>query len=328
MAINDNAKLEYEAGVTPYSMAALTDFGDHKKFTSSATYFSEASGSAPVILPNGLINGGAIIQGVSGTNNKIDVATLLLNLNGVETTVAGSADITVTRAATNVASITSVTISNAGAIVLVKGTDSATTAFSETRAAAGGPPLIAVDSVEIAQVRTTSNTAAKILASEIYAIAGTHMESAFFPVYGTDNFTATVNFETALPLIHTGVVAKKVYASYADPIFSEIKLANDFVAPQNSTSVSSTQVYQDTVGSSSKSLGAGSFTAILRDGITDPIMGRIDNTLMFRFYQDKYKNPHVLCQGTLSGAISFNASDNPQGTFTIAALKPRVNRAS
>src|SRR5512143_2984440 len=158
-----NAKLQYEAGQALVAMAAMTDSGDQQTFTlANASVWSSKSGYDPQIFPNGLATGGAVVPAVSGTNDKIDVAALTCYLAGVLTSVAAAADTSITRPATAVSKIDSITVTSAGAIAVVAGTDGSTTAFSETRAAAGGPPLIPVGSIEIAQVRLISNTAAAI----------------------------------------------------------------------------------------------------------------------------------------------------------------------
>ena len=68
--------------------------------------------------------------------------------------------------------------------MLVAGTE-ADGAFSETRAAAGGPPLIPVTSVEIGQVRLTaaSDAAALITSDEIFQNVGDHTERYDYPVW-------------------------------------------------------------------------------------------------------------------------------------------------
>lgn len=323
---NENAKLEYESGVTAYAMAEITDSGDHKNYTSSAALFSETSGNAPVILPNGIINGAQGIPAVSGTNNLVDVAKTLCNLNGVETTVNAATDVSLTRGVTNGYRINSVTINAAGSITVVVGTES--TSFSETRGAAGGPPYIPVDSIELFQVRFTSITAGAVLAAEIFATIGTHRETTDFPGFDADNDNAEVNFKSALPLIHTGDVPKKVFASYADPVFTEQSFANDFVPAETSHSTSSTQVYNDVVGSVSSTLAAATFTAILKNGITDDIVNKKDDTIFIRFYQDRFKLPHILTQGKLGVSRTFGAADNPQVSCTVAASRKSVERAS
>ena len=325
---NENSKLEYESGVTPTAMSALTDSGDRKTFTSAAALFSESTGNAAVIKPDGLLTGGGVSAAVSGSDNVIDVAALSCNLAGVETSVSAGLDTAITRAATNVASVSSITITSGGAIAVVIGADSTDTTFSEVRGAAGAPPYIPVGSIEIAQVRTTTNVAGVISASEIFQTIGTHLEKADFPVYEVDNFTGSITFNSTLPAIHTGDLAKGIFASYAQPVFTEQNFSNDFVPSETSHSVSSEQVYGATVGSSSSSLGQGSFTAILKDGITDGIIGLKNENLFFRYYQDKYKAPHILTQGKLGLSRTFGAADNPKVSCTISSNVESSERAS
>lgn len=326
---NATASLEYEASQTLYSMRALVDSGDATLFTSSATLFSEADGVAPDIRPNGLITGGEVKPAVSATQNAVDVAALTCYLAGVETTVAAGTDKTITRPATAVSKVNSITINSSGVITVIAGTDGSTTAFSDTRGAAGGAPFIPVGSIELAQVRVISNTAAVITAAQIYAIPGTHCERYDTPAIDEiDNANATVSFVSALPLIHTGSVPKSVYGSYAEPIFTEQRFSNDFVPAETSSSVSSTQVYQDTIGSESRSLSQGSFTAVLKDGITDPILSKINQNIWFRFKQNKFKSAHILTQGTLSIARTFAAAENPKVACKISATVASINRAS
>jgi hypothetical protein len=325
---NENSMMMYESGVTPFAMGALTDASDHKTFNSSALLFSDSPGNSPVIRPNGVLTGGNVTTASPATNNAVDVAALTCNLAGVETTVAAGLATAIARAATNVASISSVTVTSAGAIAVIKGTDSATTAFSETRGAAGGPPFIPVGSIELAQVRTTSNVAAAIKASEILQVPGTHKERADFPVYDIKYSQGKVVFNSALVLSHTGNLPKAVYASYAEPIFQEQTYGNDFTPAETSNSVSSTQVYGATIGASTSSLSQGSFTAILKDGITDDIITRKGQTLWFKYLQDRTKAPHILTQGKLGLSRVFAASDNPKVTCTISATTESVERSS
>lgn len=316
MATAENAKLEYEAGQNAVAMSALTDSSDHITFTSVATLWSGRSGYAPVVRPNGLLTGGALAG--TATNNQVLVAALTCNLAGVVTAV-GAGNVTITRPGAAVSKVCSITVDNAGALAVVAGTDGATTAFSETRAAAGGPPLIPVGSIEIGQVRVTSNTAAVIAASQLYSVVGLHVERADFPLFDLNYATGSVKFLAALPLIHTGPVAKQVFASYASPIFGEVSLASDFVPPETSHSVSSTQIYGTTLGSTSSTLGQGSFTAYLSNGISDGLVALKNQSLWFRFYPDRYASSYMLTQGKLGIARTFPAGDNIQAACTISA---------
>lgn len=326
---NENSQLEYESGVTPYPMEALTDSGNRKLFDSNALLFSETEGNSPDIKPNGILTGGIVSAAVSGSNDVVDVDGMSLNLNGVETVVAAGLDTAITRPVTNVAKVLSIQITSGGAISVVAGTDSADANVVESRGTGAGQiPYILVDSVEVAQVRLTSSAAAPVTAGEIFQTIGTHFEKADFPSFTADNFKAQVGFASTLPASHTGDLAKAVHASYADPIFVEQNFANDFVPSENSHSVSSEQVYKATVGTSSSSLGQGSFTAILKDGITDDIIGRKNTNLFFRFKQDSTKSAHILTQGKLGLARTFNASTNPKVSCTISASVESQERIS
>lgn len=317
MATAENAKLQYEAGQNAVAMSALTDSGDHTLFTSAATLWSGKAGNAPVIRPNGLLTGGALTT--NATNNLVTVAALTCNLAGVVTSVAGASSPAITRPATNVSKVNSITVNSSGALAVVAGTDGATTAFSETRGAAGGPPLIPVGSVEIGQVRVTTSAAGLIAASEIFQVVGTHVERADFPLWDTSNATGSITFLGALPLIHTGSVPKAVYASYSTPIFADVALASDFVPPETSHSISSTQVYGTTLGATSSTLGQGSFTAYLSNGVSDPLVALKNATLWFKFFPDRYATPYILCQGKLGISRTFPAADSLQAACTISA---------
>lgn len=316
MATAENAKLEYEGGQTAFPMAALTDSGDRTTFTSAADLWSLRSGYAPVVLPNGVRTGGAVVPG--GANNVVTVAAVSANLNGVVTSVSAG-DVTITRPATAVSKVNSIIINSSGALAAVAGTDGATTAFSETRGAAGGPPLIAVDAIEIAQVRVTSNTAALITAAQIFQVPGIHVERADFPLFNTSPADGSVTFNSAIDAIHTGPTPKKVFASYAEPVFAQVALASDFVPPETSFSVSSTQIYGTTLGSSSATLNQGSFTAYLNNGISDPLVTLKGQELWFRFYPDRYQSEYMLTQGKLGIARTFPAGSEIQAACTISA---------
>lgn len=321
MATAENAKLQYEAGQTSTSMTTLTNSGDETTFTSAASLWSKRAGYAPVVLPNGLLTGGAVTPATAATNNTVDVAALTLNLNGVVTSVAATAAASITRPATAVSKVNSITVNSSGSVAVVAGTDGSTTAFSETRGAAGGPPLIAVDSVEIAQVRVTSNTAAVITTAQIFSVVGTHTERADYPLFDINYSAGSVTFLAALPEIHTGPVPKRVYASFAAPIFSDVQLASDFVPPETTHSLTSVQVYGSTLGSTASTLNQGSFTAYLQDGVADGLVQLKNQDLWFKFFPDRYKAPYLLTQGKLGVSRTFPAGDSIQAACTISATE-------
>ena len=316
MPTAENAKLQYEGGQSVTAMTALTDSGDRTRFTSAAALWSQRSGYAPVIRPNGLLTGGAV--STHSTDNTVTVAAMTLNLNGVVAAVNAAAP-TITRPATAVAKVCSVTVNASAAVAVVAGTDGATTAFSETRGAAGGPPLIPVDSVEIAQVRMTTSAAGKVSATEIYQVVGLHTERADFPLYTVAYDTGSVSFLSALEAIHTGPAPKKVFASYAAPIFADVALASDFVPPETTHSVSSTPIYGTTLGSASSTLGQGAFVAYLNDGVSDALVSLKNQILWFKFFPDRYASPYLLTQGKLGISRTFPAGDSIQAACTISS---------
>jgi len=324
MPTAENARLQYESGQTSYPMEKLTDSGDKKTFSSQAVLFSGANGKEPDVKPDGVASGGVVTPAVSGTNNLIDVAALTCYLAGVKTIVAAGADKVIARATANVASISSVTINNSGSITIVKGTDSADTSFVETRDAAGGPPFIPVGSIEVAQVRTTSNVAAAITAAEIFQVIGLHQERYNSPIWTVSSKDAEVVMDAVLPAIHTGGTTKAVNASYADPLFSDIAKSENYVPSETSHSVNSKQIYGLTIGSTSKSLNQGSFTAYVEDGITDPLIKAKDDNLWFKFFPNRYKADYLLDQGLLGVSRTFPAGDSLAAACTISSSEAAV----
>ena len=217
MSTAENAKLQYEAGQNSVAMVALTDSGDNTTFESAASLWSGRAGYAPVVRPNGVLTGGAITP--HATDDTVTVAALTLNLQGVVTSVSAGTAVASRGATTDTHRITSITINSSAAITAVPGTDH--TAFSDVRGDPGGPPLIPVDSVEIGQVRLTAIAADVVMSSEIFQVVGLHQERADFPLYDINYGTGSVTFLAALATDeHTRAVPKKVYASYASPIFA------------------------------------------------------------------------------------------------------------
>lgn len=221
--------------------------------------------------------------------------------------------------------INSITVTSAGAIAVVQGQEG--TSFSTTRGDIGGPPFIPTTSIEVGQVRYTASAAAAVASTEIFQVIGTHKEMYNYPLwsvrYGEVSNGALgyagVDFLAALPAIHTGSLPKRVYAQYYTVSFTEANNASDFKPPEKTHSVSSTQVYNNVINSSSSSLGQGSFTCQLEDGLTDPIVQQKDSKLWFRFYPDRYKSPYQLCQGKLGVGRSNPAGGNITSACTISA---------
>ncbi|MCK7542971.1 hypothetical protein MLC59_02145 [Marinobacter bryozoorum] len=317
MANAENAKIQYEGGQNVSAMDALIDSGDATTFESGAELWSRRSGFEPVIRPDGLITGGAITPASAGSSNTVDVAALTAYIGGEEVAASAETGLTCARAAVDTHIVYSIVVSSAGAITAEAGSEG--TSFSETRGSAGGPPLIPADSIELGQVRLGNATAAPVKASEIFTVVGVHQERYDVPTWRIDYRDGSVVFDAALPAIHTGDEPKGVYASYAEPIFTDVPRGSDYVPVETSHSVSSTQVYGATIASTSSSLGQGSFTAYLNDGVSDPLVKLKNEFLWFRFYPNRFQSNYRLDQGKLGIARTFPAGDQIQASCTVSA---------
>jgi len=329
MSTSENAKIQIESGQTQTTYAAMTDSGDQQIFTAGSVW-SGKSGFTPSIRPNGIVTGRTLLTAQT-TNDAVNIAAFTAYSKGTLQTVSATAT-TITRAATATkAQVHSVTMASDGSIAVVEGTISATQAFSETRAAAGGPPLIPVNDVELGQIRVTTGTAAAITAAEIYQVIGTHTERYDYPGWNENNIgegiyaedsaktNSYIEFDDSLPLSHVGPVAKAVFAQYYTPILTDLSKSVDFVPAENSHSVSSTQVYGTTVGGRSTSLGQGSFTALLNDGVTDTLVSQKDQIITVKFFPDRNKTPFILTQGKLGLARTFPVDNQNQAVVTVSS---------
>lgn len=325
MPTAENARLQYEGGQNSFPMSELTDSGDHITYTSLAEQWSGRSGFSPNVKPDGLATGGVITPAVSALDDAVDVASLTAYLVGLSLSVVASTDEVITRALTDLAKITSVTITGAGAIVLVAGTDGTDQNYSEVRGAAGGPPFIPVGSFELGQIRVNTSAAAPITDAEIYQVVGLHQERYDFPIWTENSSSGSIEFAQALSLIHTGDLPKQVYASYSEPIYSDVQLATDFVPPETTHTQNSTQIYGGTIGSSTQALNQGTFTAFLQNGVDDPLVVLRNENLWFKFYPDRYEPPYILTQGKLGIARTFPAGDSIQAACTVSANEEPLN---
>ncbi len=321
----ENAILYYEGDQIEFSLQELTDQGDHKDFRGSSELWSGISGKAPVIRPNGISSGGVVIPAVSGSNNVVDISLCKCYLAGVETEIAAVTDETIARPTVSDYVKYSIQITAAGAISAVKGTEGSS--FSTTRGAAGGPPYVLATSVELAQVWLDSKTAAAIKSSEIKQVKGSSLERYDYPLWETKYINeannvlghAGIEFLTALPTIHTGDVPKDVYASWYEPVFVEIVDAYGFKPPANAHSINTQAVYGRIKGSKNTTLNPGSFSAQLRDGITDNILKFTDKMLWFKFKPERLNDPYLLAQGYLGQQTDFPEDSSIAAAFTIAA---------
>jgi hypothetical protein len=256
---------------------------------------------------------------------------------GVET-VPAVTDLTITLNTTEATpfQIHSITISNDGVFALVAGTKHAS-AFNEVRGSAGGPPSIPLNSVEVAQVRRNfwhADTNRAVTTAEIFQVVGTHQERYDYPVWSEDPLRGQITFALALPLIHgssatsAATAGKLVYVRCATPMFAPINRARDWVPAEEGFSVSSESFYDGSVGSSSSSLSAATFTCAMNDGVTDTLLGKKGQSLIFRFKPDKNKNAYQLTQGIFSVARTFGVGAAAIASVTIAPSQASVDLAA
>jgi hypothetical protein len=335
MATSGNAKLYVELSQTAVATGAMTDSGDHIVFTrTGANVISKKSGYTATIMPDGIITGRNLLTPDTG-NNEVNHAAFTAYSTGVKKTVdASSSPLTITRPATNVAKVNSMVMDSDGVVSFVAGTDGSTSSFSETRGAAGGPPYIAVGSVEIGQVRVTSSSDAVIATDEIYQVDGTHVERYDYPMWNELNTlgdgldadasaktNAYLEFQAALPLIHTGDVSKGVYISCYTADFSEVALSKDFKPAQTTYSSSSEEWYDGVITSSTSSQSDGEVTIRTTDNITDSVIRLGGEVVTYKFKPDKNQAPYILTQGKTGVDRTFPISEQNNAVLTITEAK-------
>lgn len=346
MSSSKNAKLLFESGQIVHDYTVMADSGDHTVHTvSGGTLFSGKSGFEPIVRPNGVVSGRNMVTAHADAD-KVTIAAFTAYSKGTLHSVSATTA-SLTRAATDVAQIHSVTMTDAGAIAIVEGEDSASSALSTVRGAAGGPPSIPVDSVEIAQIRLTGNTPAVISSDEIFQTVGDACERFDYPAWSVNNTGmglkadasakqyAHVTFESALPCIHGAVATdaadtyKQVYIRHYTPTLVEASKAFDFMPVEQTTSVSSTQVYGNrSVGSSSTSLGQGGFSALLTDGLTDSLKAEQNEITTVKFFPDKNQAPYAITQGVLSIKTTYPVDNSNKAVCTISAENETANFSS
>jgi len=339
MATSSNAMIKIETSSTAYTAAQMTDQGAHDVF--KITDVDEFSGDPDIEVHADGIESGINLLSPYTTNNSVQWPAFTCYISGVPVSVSAG-NTTVTRPAADVAKVCSIVVDGTATVAEEAGTDGASATFSETRGAAGGPPFIQVADIEIGQVRLTSSGDALIELSEIKQNPGQHAEFTHFPdifeishvgkgdilAETASEKTAYVKFASALPLIHTGSVTKGVYCDYAVPTMTEIPRTLDYTPCENTPSTSSTQYYGGSDASSSTSLGSGSFTARLNDGIRDFIVRRKDKPTVVFFYPDRDKTPHQKTMATIGLQRTFPVADQNQATCTLASLKETADFTS
>lgn len=340
MATLTQQAVYYESGQSQQAFAAMTGDANRLIYSLTAKPWSQIAGYTYAVAPYGLATGGVITPAAAAGNNNVDVSALTAYMAAVASasattgllTVNAAADVVCSRGATTDAyRINSITVTSAGAIAVVSGT--ATTAFSETRGAAGGPPAIPLGSIEIGQVRFTSTTAAAVAATEIYQVVGTHQERYDYPVWSEDPIRGRVTFAAALPVIHgtavaTATASKLVYARVATPIFAEISHSRNWVPADVAYSAGSEAYYDGVMGTNSSSLKQASFDVALNDGVTDALLAKVGTNLLFKFMPNKNGTPYQITQGILGVNRTYGVGASAMASCTVSASQASVDFAA
>ena len=324
-----NTQIQYESAQNLKAFAALVDSGDHIVFTPIFDIMSGRSGYEPDIRPDGIISGIDILSAGSG-NNEVDNIAFTAWLAGALKEVSATT-VSVTRASSQTHVINSIILTGT-TLSAVKGSES--TGFSTTRGAAGGPPYIAVGSIEVGQIKTTSQTPAALTSSEIFQTPGTHQERADYPLYrrpqnlgygvlasSTSRKNAHVEFFSALLVCHTGDLCKGVYVKYYTPTFTTIE-SSGWVPGDKQSSQSYAQRYEKILGYKTDNLKSASFRAELDDGISDALVALDGEMLIFKFFPDASGSPFMLTMGTLRFVSSFPQMGPISTGCTVIAKLP------
>lgn len=321
MAITENPKLEYESGQSFNDWEHMSDTGDAMVFEATFSPWSARAGFDASVRPWGLATGGQIRAGSGNDNVTVSALSAYMptaagaQSDGLVNVASG--DVAVEHATTATHLITSVTVDASGALAAVAGTEGS--AFTEERGEAGGPPFIPVDSIEVGQVRRNGTSVGLVSDVEIFQVVGLHQERYDSPVFETDPTVGEVHFASELPRIHTASVTKKVSVRGYTPIFAEIPRSSGWVPAETSHSVNSTEIYNGTLGSVSRSLGQASFTYYGEGNANDPLVRLKNQRLWFRWYQDRNRSPHSLTQGILGIGRTYPAGDHVNIACTVSA---------
>jgi len=333
MSTSSKGKISIEIGRTLTSYTAMTD-SDHQIFYRGTTW-SSYDGSEADVRPDGMVTGRNVLS-THATSDTVTIAGFTAYSKGTLTTVSATSD-TFTRGTGAKAVVSSFYMGSDGTMAVARGVISASTSYSTTRGAAGGPPLIPVGGIEVGQVRTTTNTAAVVTAAQIFQVVGTHVDRYDFPDWTeyplgkgynadtTNEVKAHIKFSSGLSATQVGPAYKHVYIQYYTPSYAEVAKTLDFVPAEDSHSISSTQYYNGTTASKSSSLGQCSFTALLSNAINDTILGEQDEIITVKFWPNRNKDPYILTQGTLGTARTFPVADQNQASCTISAEEGSVS---
>ncbi len=329
--IAEDAILQAEYGFVFHDFEKGADDGDHikYKYTHTLKLFSGLKGQAPIVRPDGVKTGLKVKPAVAAGNNNVDVEAGTAFVAGVDVVINAQTNITCTRtAAGDVYQITSIIVDNAGTVTALGGTEGA--AFSLTRGAAGGPPYITVDKIEIAQVKFTSNSDAAVLASEIdqNVMERYDIPSYNLVPYDNDLAQSIVKMLTALDLRHTGNVTKGIWVKHYEPVMNAVPGASNWKPPETKGKKQENTTYDGVNVVTRTSIGDGSFQVELKGEAGEIMAQIIGGVRWLRFYPDKFKSDNHICQGFLEYDRDFPTDNMMMAKVNILGHLAAVEKGS
>lgn len=229
------AQVKSEVSFLTRTKHALTPEADNKTFDSGQELWKR--NPKPNILVSG-IRGGCSVNPTANVD-EVQVGSGAMNFDGVQSNVSADASVTVSRpvSGSNVI-VNAIVIDSAGAITNLAGAEGTD---GGARGAVGGPPLIPVDRLLIAEVKLGDAASAVVATGEINTSV---MERADRPSYDIDYINGKIVFSRALETIHTGTVPRTVYAGYDFSLLEVIGHMDDW-ALSGATNVADATVYGD-----------------------------------------------------------------------------------
>lgn len=318
--------VQMEAARTAYTKQAMTDSGDHTVFTlSGVTVMSGKSGYAPEVLPDGVLDTLNVLA-TNTSNDTVTINAFTAQLAGVEYSVsATTADLSGVRPTGAVAKWISIQLDSDGSTInVVEGTEAGDATFLTTRGTSAGQiPYVVVGDIELGVVKLSSTSAGVIAEDQLVQTANTYQDRAYFPVVKTvSNLgmgskapvaakkNAYVEFNAALEDKYTGDIPKAVYITCNSVTsFSDVSRTYDYVPNTQSYGQGTQPTYDGAVSfETDPTLNQGSFSAVVVDGITDPIAQSEGETETFRFYPDEDENPYWLQQSKVGAVPAYPTS--------------------
>lgn len=332
--------VEVELGASYYPMQALTSVTSpasdvNKKFTTGQTYISPIEDYEPDVKLDGVVSG--LILTASITVDAVDFSAGIVNIKGVEVTVAASTLSSIGRPTIDGNVIqNAVVVDENGTVTAVAGIEGTT---SNTRGAAGGPPFLPLDQVLLGYVilgYVAATGGVIITAAEIDAASKERSDIPGYKILYHDgqdernpngSNEGCIDFTSVLDQIHntlddptgaTGAAAdRNVYCSWRTPVFEEIPDCMDVTKGETLATIN-TLAYGDTYEEKAVSTPSWSASFSYYWSKVNDIIDVVKNTKrFFKLYPDRDNAQHWLGVCTITANHNVPVSDALQGDVTM-----------